>query len=450
MSRWDCDFVRKTVEEARYLLVIIGALLVGGLVYFLAIRLLRQSGSSTTILGWLIGIGLLMRLVFLGFSPPIENDFYRYLWDGALTANGVNPYAYSPEELLQGDVSIEPDNAATLDPLIEQGTSTLKNIDHAHLRTIYPPVAQGAFALAYWLTPFKLMGLRLVYLFFDIISLVLLGLLLKKTGQSLLRLMIYWWNPLLIYEVYFNVHYDLVVASFLILFIWAIARQRFFAATFGLMLAVGAKLWPLLITPFLLFAGTKSVRHRLYLGLFFVVLLAGILLPYALAIQGEKDSGVVAYSRDWEANGWAYVPLEEMGWWLVETFESTIDGRYPARATVVGLLLLTALLLARRMKNSPKQLCHSMGIVILLMLLLSPTVYPWYYVSLIGLATIAPQTMFLLWTLLLPLSYIKWLLPDSAEWLMAWFVHVPIWFLLAWSVWQDWKKRRCVEEPSHV
>lgn len=450
MSRWNTGFERESVEEAKYLLVIIGGLLAGGLIYFLAFRLLQSNQSSRPILFWIIGTGLLMRLVLLGFSPPIENDFHRYLWDGAITANGIDPYAYSPEDILQGDYSIAPAKAARLDPLIEQGRETLSHINHPHLRTIYPPVAQGAFAMAYWLTPFKLVGLRLVYLLFDIMAMVLLALLLKQTGQSLLRLMIYWWNPLLIYEVYFNSHYDLIVGSLLILFVWAIINQRFVTMTIGLALAVGAKLWPVLLAPFLLFTGKKSIRHRLYLGMFLAILLAGILSPYMLAIQGENNSGVVAYTRDWEANGWAYIPLEKLGWNIVETLESKLDGRYPARALVVVILFICALALTWWKKCSTERLCFSICLVILLMMLLSPTVYPWYYVSLIGLAAITPQPMFLLWTLLLPLSYLKWVLPDSLEWLMAWIIHVPVWSLLVWGGWKSWKKYRCEEKPSRV
>lgn len=450
ISQWPSDFERKTVDEAKYLLVIIGSLLAGGLVYFFALGLSRHHEASRTLFFWIIAVGLLSRLIFWNFIPPVEDDYHRYLWDGGLTAHGINPYAQAPADILQGNYSIAAEKTSQLDTLIEQARPILKQINHPHLRTLYPPIAQAVFAAAHWIAPFKLWSLRLVYLVFDLIALLFIALLLKQSGQSLLRLTIYWWNPLLIYEVYFNSHYDVIVASLLILLVWSILKQRLVTATFAMSLAIGAKLWPLILAPFLILKQTKLARYRIYTILLLIGLLGGILIPFGLAIQGEGDSGVVAYSRDWEANGWAAIALKEMGWWLVETFESDLDGRYPARALVVGILLLTATLLAWRKTFEPVQLCHSIGIVILLMLLLSPTVYPWYYVPLVGLATVAPKPMFLLWTLLLPLSYLKWLLPDSAVWLMAGFIHVPVWALLIVSGWKGWKVGRRIKGPNRV
>ncbi|RMF61844.1 MAG: hypothetical protein D6748_00750, partial [Calditrichaeota bacterium] len=44
-------------------------------------------------------LGLVVRVLMFFSSPILEDDYYRYLWDGAVSANGFNPYQYSPAEI---------------------------------------------------------------------------------------------------------------------------------------------------------------------------------------------------------------------------------------------------------------------------------------------------------------------------------------------------------------
>ena len=60
-----------------------------------ALRLPAERDAMFTI----VAAGIVFRLILL-FSDPIEEiDLYRYLWDGAVTTTGVNPYRYSPEQV---------------------------------------------------------------------------------------------------------------------------------------------------------------------------------------------------------------------------------------------------------------------------------------------------------------------------------------------------------------
>jgi hypothetical protein len=76
-----------------------------GLVYLLAVWRSRKTAWSRV---WLIGVlsvGLACRAVLFLTPDSVEADYYRYLWDGALTAHGINPYVHVPEEVKQADVS---------------------------------------------------------------------------------------------------------------------------------------------------------------------------------------------------------------------------------------------------------------------------------------------------------------------------------------------------------
>ena len=55
---------------------------------------------------FLLIVGILFRLVFLIAEPNLSQDFYRFIWDGELIKNGINPYLYTPDQIMgQGMVS---------------------------------------------------------------------------------------------------------------------------------------------------------------------------------------------------------------------------------------------------------------------------------------------------------------------------------------------------------
>jgi hypothetical protein len=49
----------------------------------------------------LIGAALLFRLLLLFAVPALSDDFYRFLWDGRLSLEGINPFLYTPRQLIQ-------------------------------------------------------------------------------------------------------------------------------------------------------------------------------------------------------------------------------------------------------------------------------------------------------------------------------------------------------------
>jgi hypothetical protein len=79
---------------------------------------------------------LLPRLGIFAMQAWLSDDVYRYLWDGDILANGVNPYAFTPDS---------PTLAAFRDA---DGASVYAQMDYRSVPTIYPPLAQYCFAIA--------------------------------------------------------------------------------------------------------------------------------------------------------------------------------------------------------------------------------------------------------------------------------------------------------------
>ena len=49
---------------------------------------------------FLLVAAILCRLVFLLATPNLSQDFYRFIWDGSIQLFGINPYHYTPNQII--------------------------------------------------------------------------------------------------------------------------------------------------------------------------------------------------------------------------------------------------------------------------------------------------------------------------------------------------------------
>ena len=87
----------------------------------------------------LAGIALLFRLLFLFATPNLSQDFYRFIWDGRLLLEGLNPYVSLPEVINQ-NINIPIANAREL-------YAGMGQLNGSHY-TNYPPLNQLCFFIA--------------------------------------------------------------------------------------------------------------------------------------------------------------------------------------------------------------------------------------------------------------------------------------------------------------
>src|SRR5690606_14474575 len=91
-------------------------------------------------------LALAVRVVGFFFTPLWSDDYYRFIWDGMLTVEGIHPMAHTPVEIMARPEVFPIDT--TLYPLLNS---------QIHY-SVYPPVAQGLFALSYWVNGSWLTG----------------------------------------------------------------------------------------------------------------------------------------------------------------------------------------------------------------------------------------------------------------------------------------------------
>lgn len=440
---WPVEFQPDSLGEGWFLIIIITALSLTACLYLVVVLQLRQISLDRRWLAYVFVVTAATRLLLLGSDIKVEDDYFRYLWDGAVTAHGLNPYAHSPQSLLSQPEYLTDNEYEKYVHLCQKAPEILSSINHPHLRTIYPPLSQGFFATAHWLAPYKIIGLRLAYLILECILAVLLIRSLRSNKRSLLWVVAYLWNPLILFEIHYRCHYDLLVALVIFAFIYFLVTKRFKLSATMLSLAVGAKLWPILLAPFLLSACKNNRKIRLSVLLIFIGLVSVQMIPYKVALNRYDDSGALQYSREWEANTLAYLPLEKLYRGIKDHFGYYWDERIPARGTVVLIPLLLSVVLAKRQDPEMNAICRKMCWVVLVMLLWSPTVYAWYYIVMIPLFLYAPSPVFLVWTVLFPITYLKkWLIPELAVNLM---LHLPIWGLMTYQAWKFLAVRKGIQ-----
>ena len=159
------------------------------------------------------------------FTPPIlEVDFYRYLWDGRVSASGVSPYAYSPAQVLAAETAnVDSDYRRVVSCSIasESNHTILSRVHFADYTTIYPPISQAVFAATMKWFPVDasvtahVLWMKLVLVAFDLATMMLLVKLLLLQHRSLGWLIGYAWDPLVVKEIANSAHLD-SIAVFLL------------------------------------------------------------------------------------------------------------------------------------------------------------------------------------------------------------------------------------------
>lgn len=404
------EFRLGTTTQTHPYALFTGLLMGANLIWFFFIPLLASTEEAVgsrrhiPVKFWvwiLLGISLLFRALFFGSTPVYEDDWNRYLWDGAVIVQGENPYAHSPQEVIDNP------ELAHLKIYADKRGDILRRINNKDLTTIYPPVAQGAFAGAAVLAPLNLDALRFVYLLSEALTLFLLIKTLPKYGRSPEWVLLYAFCPLLIYSAFNASHMDILLPPFIVLALLWIKRIPVLAGI-ALSAAAAVKIWPLILAPALFRIHVRRPITYVLCAVLITVLSAFLLYP--MAAQLGDDSGLQVYSQAWKRSSFLFPQLER-----IAGFFSEDPGRI-ARLLVALLVTLTALWYGFFSQfRSHNDLPARLMIITLVLLLLSPTGFPWYAIWFIVFLPFAPSYGAALMCVLLPLYYVRFALGEAGN-----------------------------------
>jgi alpha-1,6-mannosyltransferase len=343
-----------------------------------------------------LGLALALRLIAAQGSPLLEDDHYRYLWDGLRTATSFDPYRLPPSAFFG--------NAALAAPWQD----ILGGINNPDIPTIYGPVLQWLFALAYWIAPGRLGALQALLLTADMAVL----LMLARQGTPARWLLAYALHPLVLKEAMASAHPDGLMA--LALLCALAAWQTRCAAWTGVMLglAVGTKVAALVAVPLLLLAPplqqgaalpvAHAVRWALRLGAGLCATLALLYVPFLLN-GGSDASALGTFGSQWRFN-----PL------LYRAIEALVPAA-AARPLAAALIVAGIVVICWRWRLAPGPAAGSLrtpspppvDAALVLLLLLSPVVNPWYWLWVLPLSVFVGRRWVVAGGVMAALSYLN-------------------------------------------
>ncbi len=347
-------------------------------------------------------LGLFLRFILLFSIPNLTDDFYRFIWDGKLLLNGINPYAFSPEQIVFENI-----NHTDLTNVVD--AHLFNELNSKQYFTIYPPVCQFLFSIAAYLsfnnTYVNIVLLKFFIFLFEAGTILLLPKLLQQLKMPVKYQLIYTLNPLIILELTGNMHFEAIMVFFLVLSIYFLVKQKdiFSAIVFGF--AIGSKLWPVMLLPlFFKFIGFKrTLQFCLISGTTALIILLPMFLQYK-NIVGSLN----LYFQQFEFNASSYYLFR----YLIGK-----DENYDAFLLMQKLLPFLTLLAITILSVFYKKQYFLTALLFAFSIycLFATTIHPWYLSPLIILSVFSNFRYAIIWSYLIYLSYITYVTPAYLE-----------------------------------
>ncbi|MCK6690868.1 MAG: hypothetical protein L6Q97_02065 [Thermoanaerobaculia bacterium] len=344
----------------------------------------------------LTGLGIVLRVILLFHLPLLSDDFYRFLWDGRLAAQGIHPFAYPPVYFIENQINI---------PGITP--ELFGRLNSPEYYTVYPPVCQAVFWLAAKLFPESISGGVFI------LKLFLLGCeggtiwLLGRGPFAGNPALAYALNPLILIEIVGNCHFEGAMLCFLLAGIYALLRGRWTGAALWWALATASKLLPLLFLPVVLawLGWRRGFRFMVYFSAFCLILFWPLL---DIQVMQNMAGSLNLYFRQFEFNASIYYLLKLAGTAVAPPKMDVARTLGPVLACAVFMGVAILALYRRPTAENPEKgyfLPNRLLFALMLYLTLATTVHPWYVAPLFGLGLLTRYTFPLAWTAVAVLSY---------------------------------------------
>lgn len=387
--------------------------------FIILIILIRKIEVSKKVLTLIIFAGIIFRIILIPTTPIASDDVYRYLWDGKVQANGINPYTYAPN-----------------DEALKHLHSELlpEKVNFPHLKTIYPPYSQWIFLLAYLIAGESVLGIKILLLISEIFTILLIYLTLKNFRLNEKYVLVYALSPLPILQFFIDAHVDGFGITLFALFFYFLSQNKLLYSYFALGLSITSKLITLMAYPFLLKG--RSIKNFLALIIVPTVTVALVYLPYS--INGFPFESLFIFAQKWYSNGAVFT-----------LFQKIFNDNYLSRIFSMSLFFLSFIWLY----FSKKDFIDKAYLIFILFFIFSPVVHPWYLTWLAfltainfrwsGIAFISTISIANIYAL----NYIlnkKWEMND-------WFLlleYLPVVILLLWEEFNFVKNKRINHELS--
>jgi hypothetical protein len=293
------------------------------------------------------------------------------LWDGKVQTFGINPYLYAPIS----------------DSLNHLHSALLpESINHPEMKTIYFPLSQWIFFICYQLSGEAIWGIKLILILTEIATIIGLILLLVRLELPSKFVLFYALCPLPIFQFAIDAHLDGLGFPLFIFSLLLYLRRRMMLSLFLLGLSISIKPIGLILLP-ILFLCERTWKKRMKIFAIPILTVALQFIPYL--IYSNPFESLFTFSKHWTFNG---IIFEFLNLLFMDNQKSRL-----ICAILLGLSLIIVYF-------SKKQLFDKIYFSVLLLLLLSPVVHPWYVGWLTILLPITRQWSGIIFTALVSLT----------------------------------------------
>lgn len=349
--------------------------------------------NSTGTLKELFVYGIIFRIVLLFALPFWSQDFYRFIWDGLVLNQGMSPYEYLPQEIVN---SVHFDNAHFL--VEKMGELSARHYSN------YPPLNQLFFWLSVKVSNGSLYGavlfMKIIVLLADVGIFYFGKKIMETLNLKKENVLLYFLNPLVIIELSGNLHYEGVMLFFLIWGLYLFLLNRFMYSALLIACSISIKLIPLLLLPF--FYQKLKFKNAFFFYLIIIGVNILLFLPFLNNTLCSKYGETISlWFVNFEFNASIYYLLREIGFWIKGYNVIGIIGKITPLMIVITILYLS---LYRRNEQT-KELLFNALFALSLYFFVSTTVHPWYVINLLVLSFFTNFRYPVVWSLTVVLSY---------------------------------------------
>ena len=308
---------------------------------------------------------LVLRLAFLPLLPGLTDDPFRYLWDGWIQWEGINPYKFVPSD---------PHLAAFRD------TGLYEKMNSPEYYSIYPPLSQAFFAFGAtvyegnWVPSYYVLKATFVAVEFG-------GVLLLARLAAARVVLLYAWNPLVLLETAGQGHTEALLVPLLFGALWAVRHRKGRLASLAIAGAGLVKIYPFALGPYLL---RRFGWRAVWPGALLVV---AVSLPYAAPyVLPHMKASVDLFANLFEFNAGPYYFVKHLLWLKTGAdWSKTIGPVF--RALFLTTLPLLYFLDAWRDWSFRRASLLLLGAF----LVFSSTIHTWYLLPVIGLGVLGER-----------------------------------------------------------
>lgn len=394
------------------------------IVYFIACKFFSSMDFK-----YLLIAGIVFRILLLFSVPNLSDDVYRFIWDGRLAANGINPFSHLPSEIMQ------------LQPVPGVTKELFGQLNSTNHYTIYPPVLQGIFLLAAKLFPVNIVGavvfLKCMIVIFEVGTIFLLIQLLKKLSLPKHLSLLYILNPLVITELSGNIHFDGVMIFFLIFSFLLLLKNKWQISAISLALGIASKLVPVLFLPLLVnrLGLRRGLMYTIITCMTTIFLFA---LVFDITTAQHLLNSVDLFIRKFEFNASIYYVFRYIGTLIKGYNNIAVLGPFLLLLSAVIILIIS---FKKKKISSPVFFINALFITTT-WFLFSTTVHPWYICLPVALSVFTSFRYVIIWSFTTTLSYAAYQYNPVQE--NLWLIAAGYIFMIGYAWWELMNKNKII------